>query len=178
MRNLLSLTFALIVAASALAQPATDAQRAGVTNPDGFGTMHLTTRLGSFRIIDGFGRAEVTFKGTVLLSKLKGHYEVSGAVHKEFEKNDRVIYSGNGKIVVTGEWRALHWFGSDLTAVWYGRGVIRLSGEFDRDQKTGEYWFDDPSKSQAWPGGTTQDVVNPPIQPGVNPNVKVKTKKG
>lgn len=176
MRTLLCLIFALTVTALSLAQPATQAQRVGVKNSDGFGTMHLTTRLGSFRMIDGHGRAEINFTGTVLISKLKGTYEFSGKVRKEFEKGDRVIYSGTGRLVVVGDWRAVHWFGRDMSAVWFGSGMIRLSGEFDREQKTGEYWFEDPAKVQSWPGGSTQDVLNPPVQPGINPNITIKKK--
>lgn len=160
----------------AFAQPATEAQRAGVTNSDGFGTMHLSTRLGSFRMIDGHGRVEMTFTGTVLISRLKGKFEFSGKVHKEYEKGDRVIYSGTGKLVAVGDWRAIHWFGRDMSAVWFGSGMVRLSGEFDREQKTGEYWFEDPAKLQSWPGGSTMDIINPPVIPGVNKNIKIKKK--
>ena len=176
MWKMFGLTIAAALAVLATPQVATEAQKAGVTNADGFGTMHFQTRLGSFRIVDGVGRVEINFSGSVMISQLKGKYDITGNVKKEFEKGGRVIYSGKGHLVVTGEYRAVHWFGKDLTGVWYGRGVIRLTGEFDRDQKTGEYWFEDPTKVTSWPGGNTMDIINPPVTPGYNPNVKVKKK--
>lgn len=175
-RAALSAALALVFGALAVAQPATEAQMNGVKDRSNCGTLHFSTRLGSFKMIDGFGRAEFTFTGTVLINRVDGTKEVTGNVRKEYEKGDRVIYFGTGKVVVTGSWRGIQWFGKDLSGVWFGRGVMRFAGEFDRDQLTGDYWFDDPSKKTAWPGGTTYDIPFPRATPGVNPNVKVKKK--
>jgi len=149
---------------------------AGVTPNIGFGTIHFQTRLGSFKIIDGRGRVEFDFNGTVMISELKGKFDVTGKVRKEYDKHDRVIYTGIGHVVVTGEWRGIQWFGKDLKAVWYGAGMIRLSGEFDKDQKTGDVWYDDPAKVNYWPGGNTMDLPNPQVRPGYNPRVEIKKK--
>ena len=164
------------LAALSFAQPATQAQKAGVTDDSGMGTLHFRTKLGSFKIIDGSGRCEFTFSGTLLLSGFEGKFDITGNVRKEYEKGTRVIYHGTGKFVGYGHWRGLQWFGRNLDGVWFGKGIIRLSGEFDQDQKTGDYWFDDPNKIMGWPGGTTMDIPVPSITPGYNPNVKIKKK--
>ncbi|MBS1721960.1 MAG: hypothetical protein JSS66_03015 [Armatimonadetes bacterium] len=176
-QKFLAILLASSMTASAFAQAATEAQKAGV-GPGNHGTMHFRTKLGSFKVINGEGRVEFTFTGTVLVSNLDGKLEVTGNVRKEYEAHKRVIYTGTGRCVVTGKWRAVQWFGRDMSAVWFGSGVIRLSGEFDRDQKTGEYWYEDPSQVDFWPGNNTIDAVNPKAVAGYNPNVTVKKKKG
>lgn len=165
-----------LVAVQAFGQAATPEQRAGLIKTDGFGTMHFQTRLGSFKIIDGKGRVEINFKGSVLISKLKGTSVFSGNVRKEYSKNDREVWTGQGKVVVTGEWRGIQWFGRDLTAVWFGAGMIRLSGEFDREQKTGEYWYEDATNIRYWPGSSSIDIPCPENRAGYNPNVTIKKK--
>lgn len=149
-----------------VAQPATPEQRGNVQPPAGvdYATLHFRTNLGSFRLIDGEGRVTFRFRGTVLLNQLDGTYQVTGNVQEQYRANDRVVLFGNGEIVVQGNWRAIHWFGSDLQAVWFGRGIARLSGEFDRNQETGEYWFNDPNDVSFWPGEGVIEVPLPPIQ--------------
>ena len=179
MKRLIAVLFSIaVVFAVGSAQPATPAQREGVKEDGNFGTMHFFTHLGSFRVIDGHGRIEFDFSGTVLISTLKGDYKISGNVHKEYDQHDRVIYTGTGHLIVTGSWRAVHWFGKDLQGTWWGRGMIRFTGEFDRQQKTGQYWYDDPKKIRYWPGGSSIDVPLPDVTAGHNPNVKVKKKGG
>lgn len=176
MRLVFGLCTLVVLPTICSAQAATPAQRDGVTSEDGFGTLHFRTKLGSFKIIEGHGRCDFTFSGTVLVSNFKGKFDVTGNVRKEYEKGSRVIYHGTGRFVGVGDWRSVQWFGSNMDGVWFGRGVVRLSGEFDRDQKTGDYWFDDPNKVMGWPGGTTMDIPVPPITPGYNKNVKIKKK--
>jgi hypothetical protein len=163
---------------AALAQPATPAQMAGVTpNPD-FGTLHMRTRLGSFRLIDGKGRVEFTFKGTVLISQLKGTWKLDGRARKEYEGKGRIVLNGQGRIVVTGEWRAVQWFGSDMEGVWYGFGIARVQGEFDRDLNTGEYWFEDPRDKRFWLANNVIDIALPTRKFGTNPNARPRNPKG
>ena len=176
MRILLFLLILSILPVVAIAQPASTAQMAGVKPEAAFGTMHFQTRLGSFKVINGRGRVEFDFKGTVMISDLKGKFDVSGRVRKEYDRQGRVIYTGTGHMVVTGEWRGIQWYGKDLKAVWYGAGVLRLSGEFDKEQKTGEFWYGDPNKINYWPGSNTSDVPNPEVRPGYNPGVTIKKK--
>lgn len=177
MRGLFTLTvLGMCFANPGICQVATPEQRAGLTNTAGFGTMHFQTRLGSCKIIDGKGRLEMNFRGSVLINKLKGTSTFTGNVRKEYSKDGREVWNGQGKVVVTGEWRGIQWFGRDLTAVWFGAGMVRLSGEFDRNQKTGEYWYDDPANIHYWPGSGSIDLPCPENRAGFNPNVNVKKK--
>lgn len=141
---------AALAAPLALAQPATPAQRAGVANPQGMATLHLQTRLGSFRLIDGEGRVEMTFRGTVLVNNLQGTVVPGPGVRREHQTSVRQLFHGRGTIVITGKWRAVQWFGGDMRATWFGRGLARVMGEFDKDLNTGFYWYDDPTDRNYW----------------------------
>jgi hypothetical protein len=172
----LTVAVALLATGLAVAQPATPAQRAGVPDDRSFGTFHFRTKLGSFRLIDGKGRVEFTFTGSVLLNKVKGRATVTGNVRKEYDKYERQIWTGTGRVIVTGEWRAIQWFGRDMQGVWFGSGIARLQGEFDRDLNTGEYWFEDPTIKLPWINSNTMDVTVPTRRPGVNPNARPRKK--
>jgi len=172
----IALTGAL--AAAPWAQNATPAQMAGVKPDSANGTIHFQTKLGSFRVIDGMGRLEFDFTGSVLVSKLKGTATFTGAVKKEYDKNQKQVWHGRGKAVITGDWRAVQWFGRDMSGVWYGRGIIRLAGEFDRDQNTGTYWFEDPKYKENWPAGATMDVSNPNNRRGLPGDVRIRKRGG
>lgn len=154
---------AAVLAPFASAQPATTAQMAGVTPSPKFATMHMRTKIGSFKAVDASGRFEMDFKGTVLISQLKGTAVPSGNLRKEYDSHGRQVYFGAGKIVVTGSWRGIQWFGTDMSATWYGAGLIRLTGEFDKDLNTGEFWFSDPSKKQFWLTSSAMTVTLPSV---------------
>jgi hypothetical protein len=160
-----------VLASVALCQPATPEQRTGVPTKDGYGTLHLETKLGSFKLLDGTGRVEISFTGSILLHKVDGQVEVSGKLRKEYEGHDRKVYFGTGKIIVVGKWRGIQWFGKDMNAVWYGAGAARLAGEFDKDLNTGKYWYDDPKKANDWlaAGTFTVPLPNTFEQPTVKP---------
>jgi hypothetical protein len=177
MSRSLAATATAVLATMAWCQPATEAQTAGIPDRAGMGVMHFQTRLGSFKIIDGRGRLEFTFSGTVLLSKVKGQSSVTGRVRRETVRNGREVWTGSGRVVVVGEWRGVQWFGRDLKGFWFGSGVIRLAGEFDRNLETGRYWYEDPNKVFYWPGGTTIDIPHPQIREGVNPDTQVRPRK-
>lgn len=153
----------LALAVSALSQPATDAQRAGVPAKSGYGTLHLRSEVGSFRLIDGVGRLEISFSGTLLISQAKQIDKDSklvlqqeGSFTKEYERDGRIVFHGTGRLVLVASFRAVQWFGTKMSAVWYGAGIARLTGEIDRNLKTGEYWYDDPAKKTPWyPNGAT-----------------------
>lgn len=160
----------------AVAQPATPAQRAGVTAQPGFATMHLEAMLGSFKMIDGQGRVEFSFEGTVLLSQIKGQRQVTGNVQRKYNAEGREVWFGRGRVVVTGSWRAIQWFGKDMRLVWFGQGVVRLSGEYYRDPvtrelRTGKMWYDNPAEIVDWPAQGSIDQRLPryeapkPIEP-------------
>ncbi|MCH7814787.1 MAG: hypothetical protein IID40_12295 [Planctomycetes bacterium] len=135
----------------ALAQRATPEQMGQIGQRADYSTLHMESNLGSFKIIDGQGRCEISCTGTVLVNGLEGHIEASPGMKVEYEGMGRTVYHGTGKLVVTGKWRALQWFGTDMAGVWYGRGVMRIIGEFDRDLNTGTYWYSDPSDTGNWP---------------------------
>jgi hypothetical protein len=123
--------------------------------PREVGTVHFETKIGSFKSISGHGSLEFTFRGTVLLSDYKGAKPVfEGKVRKEYEGNGKIVYSGVGKIKVVGEWRGVQWFGKDMKGIWVGDGILRITGEFDKELKTGTYYFDDPKKIYYWPTST------------------------
>jgi hypothetical protein len=174
-KTLLALALPL-ASATGGSQPATPAQMAGVTPDPNFGTLHMQTRLGSFRLIDGRGRVEFSFSGTVLISQLQGEWKLDGAARKEYEGKGRLVLNGRGRLVVTGQWRAVQWFGTDMSGVWYGFGIARLQGEFDRELNTGLYWFEDPRDKRSWLANNVVDVTVPTRKIGANPNARPRIK--
>ncbi len=166
----------LTFCALAWSQPATSAQKEGVKDDGSMDILHFGTKIGSFKIINGAGRVEFTFTGTVLVSRMEGDLSITGHIKKEYEGNGRVVYTGTGKVVAVGSWRGLQWFGRDMDGYWYGHGVIRLQGEYDRNQNTGVYWYQNVAEKDSWPGSTTMDVQLPAEKPGYNPKVKIRKK--
>lgn len=94
------------------------------------GEMRLWTRIGSF-MLEGEGRVEMSFKGTLLVSQFEGVVQVTGNVREEFRGMGRQVWFGEGKAVLEGRWRKIIWFGTNLNAVWKGRGLAELYGELD-----------------------------------------------
>lgn len=167
----LTLGLATLLLTPAFAQKATPEQMGSAGQQDGMEVMHFQSNLGSFKIIPGKGHLECSFQGTFLISNLKGTHTVTGDVVNEYAGMDRTVYHGRGHVSVDGEWRALQWFGSDMTATWYGAGQIRLTGEFDRNLNTGEFWFDDPGDRQPW--ATNMQQFGLPVQrPGLRAGEK------
>ena len=148
-RVLLTLTLTAFVCQGAFAQRATPEQMGKIGDRPDFHTLHFQSNLGSFKIY-GQGTVTVNFSGTILVSRLKGDISFTGAVKKEFEGLDRVILHGTGQVKVSGVWRAVQWFGTDMSAVWYGAGFVRILGEFDKNLYTGEYWYDDAEDKKPW----------------------------
>lgn len=183
--NRLLIAALAIAPIAAVAQPANALQRGPVPITDGYGTMNFQTKLGSFRLIDGEGKVDFTFKGTVMVSKLNdaegfgSDVLFTGNVKKEYEGMDRVIYHGEGRCVVVGKWRAVQWFGSNMKGFWYGKGMARFVGEFDRDLNTGQFWYEDPEKRFNWFATGVYDAPLPDFRPGVSNASKAKrrTKK-
>jgi hypothetical protein len=58
-----------------------------------------------------------------------------------------------------------------MAGTWYGAGQIRITGEFDKDLKTGEYWFEDPEDKGLW-GTNMQQITVPPLRPGLSSGQK------
>ncbi len=153
------------LAASSFAQPAPPEFRSGIQNTTGYSTLNMTTKLGSFKLINGEGRVSFSFTGTVMVNVSAGSsVAVAGNLRKELERKDRVVYHGVGTITISGKWRAVQWFGRDLTKfMWFGKGVARVSGEFDKDLNTGFYWFDDPNDKNYWFAGSATNIALPRI---------------
>ncbi len=157
----------LACVAPAFGQPATDQQRAGVVPKPDYKTLHLETNLGSYKLLDGEGRVEISFTGTILISQLRGTLSTSGRLKKEYEDKGRAVYFGKGQMTITGTFRAIQWFGRDMKSVWYGKGIARLSGEFDRNLNVGKFWYDDPKNKFEWQAQgsvtiTLPDITQPP----------------
>lgn len=174
-------TFLTLIALSALpgaalAQKATPEQMLGLGEREGYKTLHMKSNLGSFKMY-GEGAVTLNFSGTLLVSQLEGKIEFAGDVKKEYEGLGRQVFHGKGQAKITGKWRAIQWFGSDMDAVWWGNGFVRLVGEFDRDLKTGEYWYDDPDFRKPWQIFLFE-VYLPELVRNVAPGTPVKRGEG
>lgn len=130
------------------------------------GTMLLQARLGSFAL-EGEGRIEIKFRGTLLLHRFEGPPPVfEGNVRKEYEGHNRIVWFGQGRAVIEGKWRHLQWFGGDLEATWRGRGLGRLFGEFDpATGETGRVKVD-LEKTAAWFTSGSTVYVPMTLHPG------------
>jgi hypothetical protein len=144
----------------------------------GEGRLNFRTNLGSFKILDGAGRLEFDFKGTVLVSNLKGGaVQTTGTIRKEWDKDGRQVFTGRGRMTVTGTWRAVQWFGSGLSGFWEGKGIIRIVGEFDRELKTGDYWYEGDKTMLTWPANGIMNVHLPKINYGAPTSVRPRERK-
>jgi hypothetical protein len=146
------------------------------------GEIVLNAALGSFKIVspgerNAYGKLEMNFKGTVLLVGYKPNapIQVSGNVRKEYDNKDRdrVLYHGQGRIVLDGTYKAIQWFGRDLSARYNGMGIFRLYGEFDKKGMTGTYQITGDKQRYWGSGGTTFAVPRPDLAPSVKPKVKI-----
>jgi hypothetical protein len=152
----------------------------------GSDTLHLKTKLGSFKLLrkgpdaPPTGTMTITFKGTVLISGIEGSGSVipSGKITREFydAKHNKQVWFGDGKLVVSGKFHNLEWFGRDLDATFKGDGVFRLYGEFADDKTTGDYWFTGGGKLPWLPSGSYVPVpdeqrIQAPIDPKGTPKV-------
>lgn len=174
-----------MVAAPNVAQVATAEQMGPFAGRSGFGTLHLQSRLGSFKSIDGEGRLSVRFTGTLLVTNLRdGRMTVrSGRLRKEFDEGGRQVYTGTADVVIDGKWRGVQWFGRDMRAVWWGRGFMRVSGEFVRNPQTGkletgDYWYNNPEEKMAFPSSNLITLTLPQATMGVDPNVRPRGRRG
>ena len=145
--------------------------------PKGQGILHFVSNLGSFRTIDGSGRMEFEFKGTVLVGRLEGKATPTGTLRLEYDKNGRQIYTGSGRLVIEGKWRAVQWFGSNMRGVWWGKGAMRLVGDFDKKLQTGDYWYDRPDERASWPANGTTTLWLPKPGYGADADVVPKERK-
>jgi len=162
----------------AFAAPQTPAAKPGGDT----GEIVLKAALGSFKIVspgdrNAYGKLEMNFKGTVLLVGYKPNapIQIAGNIRKEYDNKDRerVLYHGQGRIVVDGTFKAIQWFGRDLTARYNGMGIFRLYGEFDKTGMTGTYQITGDKLRYWGSGGTTFVVPRPDLAPASRPKVKI-----
>lgn len=146
-------------------------------NSKGWGIIHFVSNLGSFKCIDGYGRLEFEFKGTVLIANLEGTATPTGTIREEYSADKRKVYTGAGRLVVEGKWRGVQWFGSNMRGVWWGKGAIRFVGEFDKNLQTGDYWFEKLDEKQSWPAVGTITMFLPRVNYTSDENVVPKEKK-
>jgi len=144
-----------------------------------FNGVNFHTNVGSFKLLGSDprlveGKLEFNFKGTVLVSNLeKGSTVILGGdVRKEYETDDKdkVLYFGKGKITILGRFRAVQFFGQNLSGRFFGWGIFRFYGEFDKKLDTGTYQVDG---AQPYPFGTGGATVNVSGS-GVAGKVKIK----
>lgn len=142
--------------------------------PREYGVLNFQSTLGSFRLVDSGGKlaegkVTIEFTGTLLVSGLEGKLDVSGNLKKEYDGSGRKVYFGTGKAVIDGKFRAVQLFGRNMKGVWNGVGVAMFYGEFDRNLKTGEFWFNDPKDRENWGTGGRTVVLpqqsNKPVAP-------------
>jgi hypothetical protein len=164
---------ALVASVANYAQPASAEQKGPYSGRSDMAIFHAQTKLGSMKLIDAEGRVDLSFTGTLLLTKhTNGEFRiVSGNLRKEYEKGGRTVYTGTARIVLTGKWRGLQWFGSNMNTVFYGKGFARLSGEFDRNLETGYYWYANAAEKVAMPASNVASFPIPPenVKPKANP---------
>jgi hypothetical protein len=153
--------FAFALTASAQKPPAI---------PTNTGTLSMKATIGSFKLVrhsdqdPAKGHFEVSFSGSLLLSGLdpKGTVQTTGSLRLEYynkQHNERVYY-GTGKIVVDGTLLAIQCFGNNIEGTFIGRAIFHLAGEFDKDGKTGAYWYgqfaDTRAERQIWETSGTE----------------------
>lgn len=148
-------------------------------DPNTVDTLFMSTKLGSFKLMDGEGRVEISFTGSVLISQLKGVRSVSGNLRMEYPRNEkekatgRELWFGTGKIVIDGGFRAIQWFGRDLSGTWKGHGAARLYGEFDNNLNTGTFYFNSEPTKQFWsPYGSPITLPPPRVAGTQKPTIR------
>jgi hypothetical protein len=185
---------AVLMALAAIAQQPVSTPPAAIPTPKVATTIpatgiHLVSEIGAFKIKRGseaqnYGLLDITFKGTVLVSGLKGTVTPSKGAFLAFPQpkyNKKVYFSkGIGNLKVFGQFGGIQFFGQNVNAYYRGDGVIQLFGEFDKNLNTGFYWYDQtPSDKQFWGTSgrtiTPTPYVNPQLSPG---GIKIKDVTG
>lgn len=146
-------------------------------NAKGFDHIFLESKIGSMKIVPpsdfASGHLVMNFEGTVLISGAQGTVNYEGNIKEEYvnEKYKKKVIHGKGKLILDGKFKGLQWFGKNLTADFKGEAIVRLYGEFDRELKTGLFWYEGaPDYKYDWTSqGWTAYVPQPePARPAVN----------
>ena len=133
-------------------------------------TLYLQTGVGSFKLLPPGpdktrGTLDVDFEGTIMVSGLSGTVTPGAGVRLEYERKDhnRQVYFGKGHIRVSGEFRGIQFFGRNLKGSYNGVAVARLYGEFDKNMETGYFWYASQPEKQDW-GAYGRTLVVPPAK--------------
>ncbi len=131
-------------------------------------TLFFSTLVGSFKLLPPgpdttHGTLDMEFNGTVMVSGLTGQVTPGPGVRLELSRPEhkRQVYFGKGHIRVTGEFRAIQFFGRNLKGSYQGVAVARLYGEFDKNMETGYYWYSSAPTKQDW-GSYGRTLIVPP----------------
>ena len=134
-------------------------------------TLYLQTGVGSFKLLPPgpdttHGTLDIDFEGTVMVSGLNGTVTPGAGVRLELERKDhnRQVYFGKGHIRISGEFRGIQFFGRNLKGSYNGVAVARLYGEFDKNMETGYFWYASQPEKQDW-GAYGRTLVVPPSKP-------------
>jgi hypothetical protein len=139
------------------------------------GTIYFKTNVGSFKLLGvrdlpAEGKLQVSFTGTLLIDRVsqsEPRVTTSGNLRREYSNPARLqeVYHGTGSLVIDGKYTSIQWFGRDMNATWNGFGIARLVGEFDKNLKTGTFWYiQNPGDIHDW-GTQMKEITNPP-KPG------------
>lgn len=133
-------------------------------------TLFFSTSVGSFKILPPgpdttHGTLDMEFDGTVMVSGLKGTATPGAGVRLEYNRPDhnRQVFFGKGHIRVSGDFRAVQFFGRNLKGNFTGVAVARLYGEFDKNMETGYYWYASQPAKQDW-GSYGRTLTVPPYK--------------
>lgn len=150
------------------------------------GGLSFETGVGSFKLlgageVPATGKLTIKFKGTVLVSGAVDGTKVTttGKVLKEIDdkKHGKSVYHGEGTMVVDGKVRAVQFFGRELDGRFFGTGIFRLYGEFDKNLNTGTYKYDGDETKPWGTGGVTLAV--PSLEQATpKPVIKIVPKGG
>ena len=131
-------------------------------------TLFFSTTVGSFKLLppgpdSTKGTLDMDFNGTVMVSGLNGQVTPGPGIRLELSRPDhkREVYFGKGHIRVSGDFRAIQFFGRNLKGSYKGTAVGRFYGEFDKNMETGYFWYASAPTKQDW-GSYGRTLVIPP----------------
>lgn len=169
----------------ALCLPQTPPKVSPTASPDEMGEMVFSTSIGSFKLVspgerNAQGKLVMNFRGTLLVVGYKpntpnAQVQVEGNLRKEYENSsrERVLFHGQGRVVLDGKFKSVQWFGRDLQGKFNGLGIFRLYGEFDSKGQTGSYTITG-DKTRYWAtGGMVVVVPKPDLAKVAKPRVKI-----
>ncbi len=104
----------------------------------------------------------------------------SGNIRRELvdAKRNKQVYHGTGTMTIDGPVKAVQFFGRNVKARYFGTGIFRLYGEFDKKLETGFYQYDGSPERRPWGTGGMTVVVPSPEQATPKPKIRINPKGG